>query len=289
MYPNGMMTVWSGLLLRVKDEAELGSVLGHEFGHFELRHGVRAFKMKRTSTDIAMWGQILIAAAGKDPSSFYNTIIGGMYAFDRNQEKEADLRGFDYLVSSPYPAAAAADVWERIMAEADATAAGRKRKVRHGYTAGFFSTHPTDLTRATYLRTAAGKAADEGDPAAAAYRAGLAKWLPAFLDDQIKLNDFGGSDYLLQQLAADGWTPDLLYARAELYRQRANPRDLVSAVQFYQEAIDKGYAGAEARRGLGLALIRSQEVERGRSALREYLTMKPDASDASLISTLAAD
>jgi len=289
MRANGMMTVWSGLLLRVRSEAELGAVLGHEFGHFELRHSLQGFKNSRASSDVMMWGQILLGAAGENSSAFTSSILGGIYAFNRDQEKAADLKGFEYLVSSPYPAAAAADVWDRLMAEADATAAGRKKKVSHGYTAGFFATHPTELSRATYLRKAAGKAADEGDPAAEAYRIGIAKWLPSFLDDQIKLNDFGGSDYLLQQLAVGGWTPDLLYARAELYRQRAAPRDLVSAAQFYQEAIDKGYTGAEARRGLGLALLRSQQAEQGRSALRQYLTMKPDAPDASLISTLVAN
>ncbi|HTI66618.1 MAG TPA: M48 family metalloprotease [Caulobacteraceae bacterium] len=289
MAPNGMMEVYSGLLLRVRNEAELGAVLGHEFGHFELRHSLNGFKMKRISTDIAMWGTLLIAAGGNDPTRFQMGILSRIFAYNRNQEKEADLKGLEYLVSSPYPSAAAANVWERLMAEADATAAGRKQKAQHSYAAGFFADHPTELARAKYLRDAAGKAGDEGDPAAAAYRSALDKWLPAFLDDQIKLNDFGGSDYLLQQLAGDGWTPDLLYARAELYRQRANPRDLVSAAQFYQEAIDKGYAGAEARRGLGLALIRSQQGEQGRTALREYLRMKPDAPDASLISTLVAD
>ena len=34
MAPNGMMLVWSGLLLRARNEAELAAVLGHEFVHF---------------------------------------------------------------------------------------------------------------------------------------------------------------------------------------------------------------------------------------------------------------
>src|SRR3546814_3527175 len=38
MAPNGMMTVWSGLLLRVNDEAQLAAILGHEMGHYMQRH-----------------------------------------------------------------------------------------------------------------------------------------------------------------------------------------------------------------------------------------------------------
>ena len=33
MAPNGMMQVWTGLLLRMDNEAQLATVLGHEMGH----------------------------------------------------------------------------------------------------------------------------------------------------------------------------------------------------------------------------------------------------------------
>ena len=34
MAPNGMMVVWTGLLLRVQNEAQLATVIGHEAGHY---------------------------------------------------------------------------------------------------------------------------------------------------------------------------------------------------------------------------------------------------------------
>ena len=37
MAPNGAMIVWTGALLRMRDEAQLALVLGHEFGHFRAR------------------------------------------------------------------------------------------------------------------------------------------------------------------------------------------------------------------------------------------------------------
>lgn len=285
MYPNGMMTVWSGLLLRVHNEAELGAVLGHEFGHFELRHSLHGFQTQRTTGDIVTWASILAS----NDTSIPRAATGYFYAFKREQETAADLQGARYLGLSPYPSSVAADVWERVMAEQDATALGRKRKVKHSYNAGFSASHPSDLTRAKYLREEARKIGDVGDTAAGAYRQAMAKWLPQFLDDQIKLNDFGGTEYILEQWARDGWTAELLYARAELYRQRGNPRDLVSAVQFYREALAKGCTDPEAHRGLGLALMRTQQVEPGQLALRRYLTLAPDAKDASMISALLAN
>ena len=47
MSHNGTMRVFSGLLLRMRNEAELAAVLGHEFGHFESRHGLNRFKAAR--------------------------------------------------------------------------------------------------------------------------------------------------------------------------------------------------------------------------------------------------
>ncbi|KQM51374.1 peptidase M48 [Sphingomonas sp. Leaf208] len=283
MTPNGAMVVWTGLLLRVRSEAELGAILGHEFGHFELRHSLKDFKSHRTGTDVMAWASILI----RNSANIQYSVVGQMYAFSRDQEREADMTGFQYLARSQYPSSAAADVWEHVMGEADATAIGRRGRAQHKYVAGVFATHPTDLARATYLRAASIEAHDVKPAVVDTHQAAMAKWLPVFLNDQIKLNDFGGSEYLLANLAdGTGWTTPLLCARGDLYRERGNPRDLVSAAQFYQEAIGKGDAPPEAYRGLGLALLRSQQVPEGQAALATYLRLKPAATDAALIATL---
>ncbi len=284
MTANGAMTIWSGALLRLRSEAELGAVLGHEFGHFELRHTVEGFRNQRRGTDVMAWASVLMT----NSAALQVGVLGSLYRFDRGQEQAADMLGVRYLAGSGYPAAAAADVWERMMSEADATAIGRHRKADQRYTAGFFATHPTELSRATYLRAFASGVDGGGSAEGVRYREALAPWLPMLLTDQIKRNDFGGSEYLLGRLAADGWTTPLLFARGELYRERGNPRDLVNAAEFYEQAIERGDAPPEAQRGLGLALLRGQQTDAGKAALREYLRRKPDAADASIISTLVA-
>jgi predicted Zn-dependent protease len=55
MAPNGMMQVHTGLLARVHSEAELATVLGHEFAHFELRHSLNGFKEQRKGSDLMAW------------------------------------------------------------------------------------------------------------------------------------------------------------------------------------------------------------------------------------------
>jgi beta-barrel assembly-enhancing protease len=290
MAPNGAMTVWSGLLLRVQNEAELGAVLGHEFAHFELRHTLNAFKRRRGATDVMAWASVLGAIANSNTSLLQWSVVGSVFQFDRAQEEGADLLGMKYLAASAYPSKAASNVWTNLMAEQDATAVGRKRKPKQRYTAGFFDSHPTELKRAAYLRAAANKLNDDGEVRTAGHRLALAPYLPRFLSAQAKLNDFGGTEFLLNQLASSGgWTSDLLFAKGELYRLRGNPRDLASAAQFYGEAIAAGYTAPDARRNLGLALLRNGESTQGKAALEDYLRLSPDATDAKAISALLAN
>ena len=50
MLPSGMMIVNTGLLVRVRNEAQLAAVLGHEAGHYFRRHALDLHRdMRRKS------------------------------------------------------------------------------------------------------------------------------------------------------------------------------------------------------------------------------------------------
>lgn len=283
MAPNGMVEVWSGLLLRMRNEAELSAVLGHEFAHFEQRHSLKGFKHKRSMSNIWAWASVM---GGRTGMMVASGAAGSIYAFDRDQEREADMLGWKYGAVAGYEPHAAADVWSRLMDEADATALGRRQRSHRYDRVAFFADHPTNLERASTMRQLADTIGASGDTGEARYLAAIRPWRADFLADQLKLNDFGGTEYLLGQLAAHGWTEDLLFARGELYRMRGNPRDLVSAAAFYRQAIALDPAHAESHRGLGLAQLRGGEPEAGRVALKRYLELRPSASDAAMMSTL---
>ena len=104
-----------------------------------------------------------------------------------------------------------------------------------------------------------------------------------FLDDQIRLNDFGASDFIIQRLAEPGWTATLWRARGDLFRLRGAPRDLMNAADFYGKAAALDPSMAEAQRGLGLSLIKTGRTTEGRDALKHYLALQPAAPDAAMI------
>lgn len=288
MSPNGLMQVYSGLLLRVNSEAELGAVLGHEFGHFEARHSLGQLKAWRSGTDALSWAFVLgnLAPSHDVVRTYRNlelNILGSLYRFGRDQERDADQLGIGYLNSSPLRPQAASQVWQNLMGEYEASARAKGLKKPRFDRIAFTASHPPQAERAANLALLAQPDAADRDDGAARYRAAMTPWMAQFLDDQIKLNDFGASEYLIQTLAQDGWTAPLHHARGELYRMRGNPRDLVNAAQFYAEAIALDPALAEAHRGLGLSLLKTGQPGPGHAALRTYMTLKPDAPDARLI------
>jgi beta-barrel assembly-enhancing protease len=290
MMANGVMAVNTGLLLRVRSEAELGSVLGHEFAHFEMRHILEDFKNRRGASDALAWVAMLGGISGTDTSSSQMLLLGSIYSFSRTQETQADLLGFKYLAASSYPSTASAEVWANLMAEQDATATGRKRKARHSYNAGFSDSHPTDLKRAAYLAKAAREVGDTGDdPRVTGHYEAMRPMLPRLLHSQVRMHDFGGTEYILGSIARmTGWTGELLFARGEMYQLRGNPRDFVTASQFYRQAIAQGFAPPVAHRNLGISLLKAGAASEAQPELATYLQLAPDATDASVIKALIA-
>lgn len=284
MSPNGLMVVWSGLLLRARSEAEVGAVLGHEFAHFEQRHSLKGFQARRKATNVLAWVQVLGGIAQTDTRNTQTTIIGSFFQFNREQEKEADILGLKYLAYSRYPSRAASEVWQHLMEENDATLYGRNLKKRQRYTAGFFDTHPTELARADYLLNESLKLGGTGNAEVKRYYEKLTPYLPRLLKSQIRLNDLHGTDYILNGIAATtGWTGTLLAARAEMYATRGEPRDLVTATTLYLNALDAGYRDPSTLRGLGLSLIKSGKRKEGVTYIQEYLKLLPDAQDATVM------
>lgn len=288
MAPNGTMRVYSGLLLRVRNEAELATVLGHEFGHYESRHTLAAFRQRRSGSDAVAWMAVLTSFAPtyqtmQNFQDFQLAVYGGFFRHSRNQEREADRLGIAYLNRSQLRPQAASAVWQHLMEEAEASATAKGLKKPNFRLIAFAASHPPDAERADYLAALAAPEGARRDDGTERYRAALAPFLAQFLDDQIKLNDFGASDYLIEHLATAGWTATLWLKRGDLYRTRGNPRDLAAATTFYANAVTLDPALAEAHRGLGLSLIKTGRPGEAAASLQTYLRLRPDAVDAGMI------
>ncbi|MEO7541761.1 MAG: M48 family metalloprotease, partial [Sphingomicrobium sp.] len=64
MFPTGFAVVFSGLLLRMRNEAQLAGVIAHESGHFLRRHMIRSWRDTKRKSDIFAIGSMALGVAG---------------------------------------------------------------------------------------------------------------------------------------------------------------------------------------------------------------------------------
>lgn len=292
MFPTGMAVIFTGLLLRMRNEAQIAGVIAHEAAHFLRKHQLRQWRDMRTKTNIfamlAMGAGVAGGAAGiytGDISQLgqLSTMLS-LLRYNRALEAEADAMGVRLLADQGYDPRAMAETWAQLIAEEELSAKYR-RKRRHR-DIGLFGTHPTPESRMADLRLSAAEVMRPGasyDARHAPYAAAMAKIRPTLLDDQVKLNDPGASQYIVNTLAMDGWNGLLRHHEAEIWRLRNGTGDDVRAGQGYAAAVRYTDAPADAWRWHGIMLMKAGRREEARNAFGRYLMMSPNAPDAAFV------
>jgi predicted Zn-dependent protease len=292
MFPTGFAVVFSGLLLRMRNEAQLAGVVAHESAHFLRKHQLRQWRDMRRKTDvfsIAMMGAGLAGGA----TGFYagdlvqlaqfGTIIS-LLKYNRTLEAEADAMGVRLLASAGYDPMAMSETWEQLIGELDLSAKYRRKKRDRNFS--LFETHPAPEARMADLKISAAEVRVPGksyDAYHGRYRAVMATIRPTLLDDQVKLNDPGSSQYVIDTLARDGWDGMLRFHEAEIWRLRNRSGDDLRAAQGYAAATRFPDAPPDAWRWHGIMLMKQGRTVEARTAFDRYLQMAPDAPDAALV------
>jgi len=291
MFPTGFAVVFSGLLLRMRNEAQLAGVIAHESGHFLRRHMIRSWRDQRRKTDIFSIGAMLAGVAGAGAGVYLGDYVQlaqlgtilSLFKYSREMEAEADAMGAKLIAEAGYDPMEMSRVWLQLIGEERATAAYRGKHRRRG---SLFDTHPSDDARMADLRTDAIELTVRGrvyDNKRARYLTTIGPIRQMLLDDQVKLNDPGASEYLIQTLAQDGWDGLLRFYEGEVWRLRNRTGDDVRAAQSYAAAVVYPDAPADAWRWHGISLLKQGRAAEAKAAFSRYLTMKPDAADAAWV------
>ena len=278
MAPNGTMQVWTGLLLRVENEAQLAFVLGHEMGHYIRRHSVRRWRDIRGKSGFATFLSVTTAAAGVGYIGNLAQLatLSSIMAFSRDQERESDDIGFEMTTRAGYDPAQAPKVWSNLLAERDA--AGKDKP------SVFFASHPAGEERTETLK----RAAEEFGPGGRVGREDfLAATLPlrrGWLRDEIRKRDFGSTEFILDSLLAAAENPgEIFFFKGEMYRLRGDEGDLDLALSAYRTAAADKEAPPETHRSLGLIYWKKAKRSDARAAFEEYLLRSPDATDRAMV------
>jgi predicted Zn-dependent protease len=141
--PGGRVGVFTGMLEVAADEDQLATVLGHEIGHVNARHGAERMVTQhfialglRLAASLLAFGDVqippdLLVALGASAAE-----LGIVRPFSRTQELEADALGLDYMAEAGYEPTAAIEFWRRM-----------QQRSGDGGPPDFLATHPSSARR----------------------------------------------------------------------------------------------------------------------------------------------
>ena len=293
MAPNGLMEVWSGLLLRVHNEAQLAAVLGHELGHYLRQHSLDRFEDAKLKSNIGMLlGLAFGFSSVTDPwnaDGYSNTntlgqfiLLASHYAHSRAGEREADQFGIELMAEAGYDPFEAGKVWKNLIDEEEAAKRGKFQG------SPFFATHPAPEDRLTkldsYARILTAQGNGQGEAATERFMQYMAPYWSTLLEDELRLNQSGKTEFILDNLIANDVVPGLVhYYKGEMYRQRKQEGDIDLARQQYEQALQTDYFLPETYRSLGLLQLKEKRMTDAVENLTLYLQASPDAEDREMI------
>jgi predicted Zn-dependent protease len=263
MAPNGMLQIWSGLLLRMANEAQLAAILGHEIGHFVARHGIARLREAKRRSAVGQTvglGLTVFGWLGVAVSSLAQIgLSAGGAAYSREHEREADRIGLDLMERAGYAPGEAARVWSELRTEEDNT---------------LFATHPSPGDRAQALLEAAGGRV--GRLGTDSYRRMLAPHRPLLLRDELLRGRYDETLALLERMPPDG---EVLFYKGEAHRLRGEPEKALAAYR------SVAHPPPELYRSMGLVLRRQGDTAEAARAFARFLELRPGAPDAELLRT----
>jgi hypothetical protein len=281
MMANGTMQIWTGLLLRVQNEAQLSAVLGHELTHYLRRHTLQRWQDIRAKTDALVFFQLATAVVGLGIIGIVAQLgaLGSIQAFTRDQERESDKLGFEMMTAAGYEPKEAPLIWDALIAEKEASSRPEGTL--------FFSSHPTSEER---RETLAEMAAEYETGASELGRRRFVEMTAGFrgvwLRDELRQRDFGAMQVVLDRLKEAGANlGELHYFQGEFHRLRAEDEedDAAKAVAAYESAIELGGSPPEVYRALGLVHWSAKRKTQAKAAFENYLAAVAEAPDRAMI------
>ena len=142
-FPGGTIGISRGILLELENEAELASLIGHELGHVNARHS--AEQMSKGQLSSLLIGGLTVAAGSQgsglaDLTQQLGALGQGLLLskYSRDNEREADGLGNEYMVKAGYPSKGFVGLMEML---------DSLHKQRPNSTQILFSTHPMSSER----------------------------------------------------------------------------------------------------------------------------------------------
>jgi predicted Zn-dependent protease len=266
----GSVYVFTGALLRLRNEAELAAVLGHEGAHLVADHMYRRVVESKSVAQIS--SALTLGLTTTLPRLGALIDHSTMAGFSRDFEREADRIGYQRLMAAGYEPKAAAPVFERMAREVT------ERKLKQE--PYIFANHPKLIERATDFTALAAKAS-AGDLRTNDYVAATQAARLITLEHIHARKD--GAE-LVAVLGEEGvaaeFPPSGGFLLGEGYRIRAAYGDEARALEQYTRSIEQYPDFGPAYDARGRLLARQGERAAAVADLEHFVALAPAAPEA---------
>ena len=283
MAPNGMMVVWTGLLLRVGNEAQLAAVIGHEAGHYIRRHSLKAWLDAKARTDLMAILSIGLAVGGVpgggDIFNISQLLQAGIMAkHSRDNEREADEIGLDSLIKAGYDPDEAPKIWENIIKEMEL---GENKNPP-----AFFASHPNPKERIKNLKEQSKKYSDiKRNHNKENLKNIISPHTKNWIKNEIRTNNkIEQTSFIFSNFFDNKEDSHLLkFYQGEIYRLKKEEKNNEKAIELYKESIEENDNFPDVYRELGLLLLKEEKKDEARKNLEKYVTLAPNAKDVEIV------
>ncbi|NQD91144.1 M48 family metalloprotease [Pseudomonas sp. CrR25] len=285
--PDGRLYFNVGLLARLEDEAMLVQVMAHEMSHVLQRHSLIGSRTRQNTIVAAHIGNLLLGGS----NLIYLPAFAGLAGHSRDQERDADQRGWDLMRTAGYPLQHSDQLFSLL------------GMVKYQEGQGLYASHPDNRERAENARQMAAAHPDAGQglsESQARYRPYRLRLLRE--DIRLKQRHKLYALALESQDRAEALEPkaaELRLLRADTLRLLANDAPGAArehaflygttrkkeesafreeaeahrqeAAKRYQALLDEPRQGRKALRGLGLLRRDQQRPREAREHLQAYL------------------
>lgn len=281
--PGGPIAITRGLLIVMENEAQLASVLGHEIGHVTARHSVQGLQRGALlNLGVGVLGGLTSSSSYGPLAEQAGQIAAGLInnTYSREQERESDRLGIDYMVRAGYDPQGAVELQEIFY-----------RKLEGGtqpdWLSGLFRTHPFSKERMLdnqqyiqeqYPRSRIGNDAQINTMPFMQATADLREKKKAYdlYDEAQQLEAEGQFEKAIdvyQQALREAPQESLILTGLGLASFKAD--DSIPALRYLRQAVELDGNYFKSRMGLGFAYLEKKEYPKAVEHLEQSMELLP--------------
>ncbi|MFA6284043.1 MAG: M48 family metalloprotease [Desulfurivibrionaceae bacterium] len=244
--PGGNIAITRGLLVALENEAQLAAVLGHELGHVTARHSLQNLQrgiLLNIGLQVLSYGSsgTSYGALARQAGQVAGSILDSSYS--REEEREADRLGIDYMVKAQYSPKGAVELQEFF--------AKKSNEGEAQWLQGLFRTHPFSKERMRdnqyYIDSKYSWAMNNE-----AYASGAGDFKRAMaplMKTQDAYNDYDKG------------------------REKEQAKDLAGAIDLYEQAVHKAPEQALLQNALGMAYLKKKSPDQAKKCLSKAVQL----------------